>query len=78
MDFTSEIKSMTDSELREICVLAVALCAIDEAMDEAMRLFWREVLKEVFIRGWAGGNDAIVRDTLFEVESLKAYNRITQ
>lgn len=43
-----------------------------------MRLFWREALKEVFIRGWAGGNEAIIRYTLFAVESFKAYNRVTQ
>ncbi len=71
MDYLSEINDMTDDELREICLLAVGLCAADEAMDDTTEPFWREVLKEVLSRGWGGSRDAVIRETMVEIERFR-------
>ncbi|PDT55134.1 MULTISPECIES: hypothetical protein [Sinorhizobium] len=71
MDWVSQIKAITDEELLEYCVLAVGVCASDEAMDPSLPDYWNEILKEVFVRGWAGTKETVIRDTLRELESLR-------
>jgi hypothetical protein len=71
MNYLSEINDMTDDELREICMLAVGLCAADEAMDKTMEPFWFEVLKEALSRGWGGSRDAVIHETMMEIECLR-------
>ncbi|MEY9626136.1 hypothetical protein ABIA27_001171 [Sinorhizobium fredii] len=56
MNHRSDINDMTDDELREICMLAIGVCATDEAMDESLPPFWGEVLKEVLARRPRGDN----------------------
>jgi hypothetical protein len=71
LNHLSDINDMTDDELREICMLAVGVCATDEAMDESLPPFWGEVLKEVLARGWGGSREAIIRDTMLEIECFR-------
>lgn len=52
MDAAPSITELADTELREVCLLAVFLCAQAtwaEGSDDEM---WREVLDEAYRRGW--------------------------
>ncbi len=64
MDAIASVNDLADNELREVCLVAVFLCAQanwESGSDDDM---WRDVLDEAYRRGWTDRRVTIETDVL--------------
>lgn len=52
MDAVTSITELADNELREVCLVAVFLCAQANWAEGSDDDMWRTVLDEAYRRGW--------------------------